>query len=90
MQKCVCSVKETGRFGSSLPVILSGALLHIVFIAGLSLAFNFLVAACYITLMASIFIIFVVRAIKKGHKANCAARTALLRVLDLGTFISPF
>ena len=90
MKKCICRVKQEGQIGSNRFVLSIGAALHLFFIFGLTSAFSPTVGLTYLVLILIVLLVLWSRSIRKGHSGICALRSSLLRIMDFGTFISPF
>ena len=89
VKSCVCDLKKKSNINSWY-ILTVGAILHFFFSIGLFLAFDWKVVFIYL------FTLFIYVLFKRsdylsdGHSNYCALRYALVKLLDLGTFITPF
>ena len=90
MKLCTCKLKENEKPEGGIAALVIGGLLHPFLLIGFSLFLNMYIGIGYAVLLVAIFITLRRRAMASGHSSGCATRRSFLKLLDLGTFISPF
>jgi len=86
---CVCSRHEKGNIDGNSLILSSEGLLHIFFIALLLYGIGYYVALVYVCLLGVVVLVWFLGARHKGHSSLCSARRSLLKICDLGSYITP-
>jgi hypothetical protein len=90
MKVCTCKLHQKGEIDGGLGGLLAGGLLHVAFLAGVSILLSPFLGLVYVFFLLTVSSYHRQQFVNKGHSLSCATRHGFIKVLDLGTYISPF